>query len=77
VLLRHPIQGWQDRAAVRAELTLEPTRRRRIDRLPQRLGDRLALRAERRARPHDFGRALDDATSRAWAVGWPVEKRRG
>ena len=76
MLPRHPIRGWQDRAAVRAEHTLTPTRRRRLDRLPQRIGDRLALRAERRARPHDFAHALDDATARAWACGWPVKKLR-
>ena len=57
---------WKDAAARRSEMTLEPTLRRRLDRLPQRMRDRRALRAERRARPHDFDAALEKAQSRGW-----------
>jgi hypothetical protein len=66
----HPVRRWRDRAAVRAEYCLEPTWRRRLDRMPQDWSDRRALRAERRARPRDFGALLDDATQRAWGRCW-------
>jgi hypothetical protein len=64
------LQRWEDRAAVRAEHELEPTFRRRIDRVPRRLADRRRLRMERRARPRD-GRAIDDALERAMGRGQP------
>jgi hypothetical protein len=64
------IARWEQRAAVRAEHELEPTLRRRVDRLPSRWRDRRALRAERHARGHDLGRAIDDASARAWGRDW-------
>ncbi|MCW2991861.1 MAG: hypothetical protein JWM73_2455 [Solirubrobacterales bacterium] len=64
--LRALIERWQDRAAVRAEHVLEPTRRRRFDRLPQRISSRRALRAERRLHPPDPA-AIDAAIGRTWA----------
>lgn len=60
------MRRWQDRAAVRAEHTLEPTLQRRIDRLPQRLGDRRALRADRRDRRRQVGARIAEASQRAW-----------
>jgi hypothetical protein len=62
----HLLGRWQDRAAVRAEHCLDPTLRRRIDRLPQRLADRRRLRADRRSRPGDIGERIDEASRRAW-----------
>jgi hypothetical protein len=64
-LVKHAVGRWQDRAAVRAEQQLDPTLRRRFDRLPQRLADRRALRAERRLRR----RSADDI-ERALAESW-------
>ena len=55
----HVLRRWQDRASVRAEHCLEPTLRRRIDRLPQRLADR-------RSRPGDIGERIEQASRRAW-----------
>jgi hypothetical protein len=69
-LVDHAMRHWRDRAAVRAEHCLEPTWHRRLDQLPQRVADRRALRAERRARPRDFEAALQDATARAWGRCW-------
>jgi hypothetical protein len=63
--IAHLISRWQDRAALRAELELELTLRRRFDRLPQRFADRRALRAERRGRRHGPDE-IDAAISRAW-----------
>ncbi|QEC47354.1 hypothetical protein FSW04_07000 [Baekduia soli] len=60
------LRSWQDRAAVRAEHCLEPTLRRRIDRIPQRLSDRRRLRRQRRQVPRDVGTAIDDASRRMW-----------
>jgi hypothetical protein len=65
-LVDHLLSHWQDRAAVRAEHTLEPTLRRRVDRVPQRLVDRRRLRADRRARPGDIGGRIEEASRRAW-----------
>ena len=61
------VSRWQDGAAVRAELELEPTLRRRLDRLPQQLKDRRELRAERRLRgKRDFGDAARIAEAEMW-----------
>ncbi|HUO70708.1 MAG TPA: hypothetical protein VMU39_08025 [Solirubrobacteraceae bacterium] len=58
------ISRWRDGAAVRAEHELDPTRRRRFDRLPQHFKDRRALRAERRLRAkRDIGDAARMAES--------------
>ena len=64
---------WEDRAAVRAEHGLEPTLRRRIDRLPRRWADRRLLRAERRARrkgPDMIAEALYRAQGKGQPPGW-------
>jgi hypothetical protein len=60
------LSRWRDRAAVRAEHCLEPTWRRRLDRMPERLADRRRLRADRRSRPGDIGGRIDEASRRAW-----------
>jgi hypothetical protein len=57
---------WQDRAAVRAEHVLEPTLRRRLDRLPQRWVDHRVLRAERRLRRRQVGERISEASARSW-----------
>jgi hypothetical protein len=60
------MRRWQDRAAARAEHVLEPTLRRRVDRLPQRWADRRGLRAERRLRRRQIGKRIEEASSRSW-----------
>jgi hypothetical protein len=65
-LVDHFLSRWRDRAAVRAEHNLEPTWRRRMDRMPDRLADRRRLRADRRSRPGDVGGRIDEASRRAW-----------
>jgi hypothetical protein len=70
-IVKHAVARWQDRAAVRSEQELDPTLRRRLDRLPQRLADRRATRAERRLRP----RSADDI-ERALAQSWGKALRR-
>ena len=60
---------WEDGAAVRLEHHVEPGLRRRLDRLPGRLRGRLTLRAERRARHHDNGAAIEKGPARAWGAG--------
>jgi hypothetical protein len=65
-LVDHLLRRWQDRAAVRSEHCLDPTLRRRIDRLPERLADRRLLRADRRSRPGDIGERIEAASRRAW-----------
>jgi hypothetical protein len=67
-LVDSAVRRWRDGAALRAEHELEPTLRRRIDRIPQRLHDRRALRAERRLRSHmDIGEAVSRAQGEAWS----------
>ena len=57
---------WEDRAAVKLEHHVEPSFRRRLDRLPGQMRARAELRAERRSRPHDIGGAIDRASGRGW-----------
>lgn len=71
---------WDDASAVRAEHCLDPTWRRRLDRLPQRWDDRRALRRERAARRRRIDGAAELGFSQAWTKGLPVElppARRG
>jgi hypothetical protein len=72
-LLKHLVSQWQDRAAVRAEQTLEPTLHRRLDRAAQRWADRRVLRQERRARCKTPAE-IDEAIIRTW--GKAVHGRR-
>jgi hypothetical protein len=64
-LVKHVVGRWEDRAAVRSERELEPTLRRRFDRLPQWLADHRATRAERRLRRHSAS-DIDSAVSKSW-----------
>jgi hypothetical protein len=56
---------WRYRAAIRAEHTLEPTLRRRLDRVPEAWAARRALRRERRNRPRSTS-DIDAAIGRHW-----------
>jgi hypothetical protein len=49
-LLEGMMRRWRYRAAIRAEHTLEPTLRRRLDRVPEAWAARRALRQDRRLR---------------------------
>ena len=68
---------WDVAGAVRAEHCLEPTWRRRLDRLPQRLEDRWALRCERAARRRRIDGAAERAYSEAWMGRLPRERTPG
>jgi hypothetical protein len=64
-LLQRMMRRWRYRAAIRAEHTLEPTLRRRLDRAPEAWAARRALRRERRARPRSTN-DIDAAIGRSW-----------
>ena len=68
---------WDAAGAVRAEHCLEPTWRRRLDRLPQRVEDRWALHRERAARRRRIDGAAERAYSEAWMGRLPHERRSG
>ena len=64
-LVHGMMRSWRYRAAIRAEHTLEPTLRRRLDRVPEEWAARRALRRDRRLRTRSAS-DIDAAIARHW-----------